>query len=112
MNFDGFVCEIVFNTFESFRGTVLAFMTVLSVMLVYPVRAYFAHLAAKLDCQLVSLSLASLLFGVGSSAALLPVAGRQQRLLRPFPGAHTAQPRTDRQPTNPLLRELTRRPWR
>jgi len=76
MNFDGFVCEILFNTFDSFRLTVVAFMSVLGVSLVYPVRTYFSHLLTKfddpIDQKMATRSLASLLFGVFSPAALLP----------------------------------------
>jgi hypothetical protein len=47
MNFDGFACEIIFNTFESFRNTIIGFIFLLNILLIYPIRDYFGQAALQ-----------------------------------------------------------------
>ena len=111
MNFDGFSCEIVFNTFESFRNTVIAFLFLLNVLLVYPIKDYFGQPALQTPAvaQRTALAQLGVLLGVRLSAAVLHLALREQRLLRRRPGLRADRRPNAAQQTRPPVRGITRR---
>lgn len=78
MNFDGFLCEILFNLFDSFKNSSVVFILVMNAMLVFPIRAYFRsaklRVANARDKDMVRLAFYALLFTVTSPAAVLPLA--------------------------------------
>lgn len=51
MNFDGFVCEIIFNTFNEFIPVMMSMLAVLPLFLTFPTFHYFSRLRARVKPQ-------------------------------------------------------------
>ena len=44
MNFDGILCEVLFNTFSEWKITMFSFIILMCLMLIYPISSFFKKL--------------------------------------------------------------------